>query len=102
MHRWIGCLLVQSQSFVDTIVSGRKVCCTATRVMDYVHHCLLQMEAWAMSVDRRSTELTRTNRALRAASEQTKKVKGCRDTIVQSIKFDDVQRVRFKSGFGKT
>ena len=33
-----------------------------------------QMEAWALSVERRSMELTRTNRALRIASEQHKKV----------------------------
>jgi hypothetical protein len=33
-----------------------------------------QMEAWALSVERRSMELTRTNRTLRAASEQHKKV----------------------------
>lgn len=32
------------------------------------------MEAWALSVERRSMELTRTNRTLRLASEQHKKV----------------------------
>ena len=36
--------------------------------------CHLQMEAWALSVERRSMELTRTNRSLRAASEKCKKV----------------------------
>ena len=33
-----------------------------------------QMEAWALSVERRSMELTLTNRTLRVASEQHKKV----------------------------
>jgi len=33
-----------------------------------------QMELWAKSVERRSLELTRTNRQLRSAVEKTKKV----------------------------
>ena len=35
---------------------------------------MTQMEAWALSVERRSMELTRTNRSLRTASEKSKKV----------------------------
>ena len=66
--------------------------CLVMWVINHIQHCLLQMETWAMSVERRSTELTRTNRSLRAASEQTKKVKGCGITIRLSINFDDGQR----------
>ena len=41
---------------------------------------MMQMEAWALSVERRSMELTRTNRSLRTASEKSMKVIGISST----------------------